>query len=81
VDGSVSHPDFCTCLDCMAQAARQSTATTARLAAEAAVPLESTCGFCGEHLTLRLGEWMDDCYGSACTDTSAPYVPHKPKED
>jgi hypothetical protein len=46
-----------------------------------AAPLESTCGFCDEHLTLRLGEWMDDCYGSACTDTSAAFVPHKPEED
>lgn len=42
---------------------------------------EAECAFCTTHLTFRLGEWMDDCYRSACTDTSAPFVAHKPKED
>lgn len=38
------------------------------------------CGYCTTRITFRLGEWMDDNFGSACTDPSAPWVPHKPKE-
>lgn len=39
---------------------------------------ESECSFCSAHITLRSGEWTADDYTLACTDTSAPYVPHKP---
>lgn len=38
------------------------------------------CGYCKTRITFRLGEWMDDDFGSACYDTSAPFVPHRPKE-
>jgi len=40
----------------------------------------SECGHCKTRITFRLGEWMDDDFGSACTDITAPFVPHKPAE-
>jgi hypothetical protein len=41
-------------------------------------PIESACGFCGEHITLIWGDWTDDDGVTACSDTSAPFVPHGP---
>ena len=41
----------------------------------------STCGHCGERITLLADHWTADDGTTACTDPSAPYVPHKPKED
>jgi hypothetical protein len=42
---------------------------------------EGECAFCGEHITMLGGSWTMDDGQTACTDTSAAYVPHKPKED
>lgn len=38
------------------------------------------CGYCTTRITLLNGRWTADDGTTACTDTSAPYVPHKPKE-
>lgn len=38
------------------------------------------CGFCGERVTVLGGQWTTEDGTIACTDTSAPFVPHKPKE-
>ncbi len=41
----------------------------------------STCGFCGAGIILLGGSWTEDEDGTiACTDTSAAFVPHKPKD-
>jgi hypothetical protein len=34
----------------------------------------------GERITMLGSHWTTDDGTTACTDTSAPYVPHKPKE-
>lgn len=39
------------------------------------------CDYCKEHITMLGGMWTEDDGGTACYDTSAPYVPHKPEED
>jgi hypothetical protein len=41
---------------------------------------EAECSFCGEHITLLADSWTTDDGTIACTDTSARFVPHKPKE-
>jgi hypothetical protein len=41
---------------------------------------DAQCSFCGNDITLIGGSWTTDEGTTACTDTSAPYVPHKPKE-
>lgn len=38
------------------------------------------CSFCGVGITVLGGQWTTDDGTIACTDTSAPFVPHKPKE-
>jgi hypothetical protein len=39
------------------------------------------CSFCGAGIVLLGGSWTEDVDGTiACSDTSAPFVPHKPKE-
>lgn len=43
--------------------------------------LGSACTFCKEYITLLGGSWTTDDGTTACTDTSAPYVPHKPEEN
>jgi hypothetical protein len=43
-------------------------------------PSASECGHCGDRITLLGGAWTTEDGTTACTDTSAPYVPHKPKE-
>jgi hypothetical protein len=40
--------------------------------------MTSTCGHCREHITLIAGDWTDDDGTIACSDLSAPFVPHKP---
>lgn len=51
----------------------------ARLALEAGeVPPVAECGYCTTRITLLGGQWTADDGGTACTDTSAPFVPHKP---
>jgi hypothetical protein len=40
----------------------------------------SGCGHCGARITLLGSAWTAEDGTTACTDTSAPYVPHKPKE-
>jgi predicted nucleic acid-binding Zn ribbon protein len=40
----------------------------------------SECSHCGERITLLADRWTADDGVTACTDTSAPFVPHKPKE-
>lgn len=58
--------------------ARLRAAMTLEVPAE---PPESTCSHCAGRITLLGGMWTTDDGGTACYDTSAPYVPHKPKED
>jgi hypothetical protein len=41
---------------------------------------ESECSHCAEPITLPGGSWTTGDGTTACTDTSAPYVPHRPKE-
>jgi hypothetical protein len=42
-------------------------------------PPRSECSFCRAPIVLLGGTWTDDADGTtACYDTSAPYVPHKP---
>lgn len=41
---------------------------------------ESACRHCGGHITLIADTWTADDGQTACTDTSAPFVPHKPQE-
>jgi hypothetical protein len=43
-------------------------------------PREAECAFCATHVTLIDGGWWADDGTLACTDTSAPYVPHKASE-
>jgi len=43
-------------------------------------PSAFECGHCGDRITLLGGAWTTEDGTTACTDTSAPYVPHKPKE-
>lgn len=38
----------------------------------------SECSHCGDRITLLGGAWTTEDGTTACTDTSAPYVPHKP---
>jgi hypothetical protein len=45
-----------------------------------AIPMRSACRHCREHITLLGGEWTTGDGTTACTDTSAPFVPHKPQE-
>lgn len=48
-----------------------------------AVPSEgdvAECGYCATRITLIDGQWTTGDGTIACTDTSAPFVPHKPKE-
>jgi hypothetical protein len=52
----------------------------AEMAAAGEPDREAECGYCTTHITLAGGEWRADDWTTACTDTSAPYVPHKPKE-
>lgn len=40
----------------------------------------SQCGHCGAPITLISDSWTADDGVTACTDTPAPYVPHKPEE-
>jgi len=40
----------------------------------------SECSRCKERITLIADRWTGDDGDTSCTDTSAPYVPHKPKE-
>lgn len=42
---------------------------------------ESECSFCGEHIKLLGDMWTAGDGTVGCTDTSAPFVGHKPKED
>jgi hypothetical protein len=48
--------------------------------AEEAAAVTGWCGHCGTRLTLLGGAWTDGDGVTACTDLSAPYVPHAPKE-
>jgi hypothetical protein len=41
---------------------------------------DGECVFCGQRIRLLGGEWTTDDGTIACTDTSAAFVPHKPKE-
>lgn len=58
-----------------------------RAASETAQPVtaqngtEAECAFCTTHIIIIDGEWWADDGTLACTDTSAPFVPHKPAED
>ena len=40
----------------------------------------ATCVSCGAVITLLADHWTGEDGDTACTDTSAPYVPHKPAE-
>ena len=40
----------------------------------------AACGHCEERIRLLGGHWTTDDGAIACTDTSAAFVPHKPKE-
>ena len=46
----------------------------------AALQPVSECGHCYERITLLADQWTTDDGTVACTDMSAPFVPHKPKE-
>ena len=41
---------------------------------------DAECSYCTTHITLIDSEWWADDGTLACTDTSAPYVPHRPVE-
>lgn len=41
---------------------------------------EAECSHCTTRITLLGGSWTADDSTTACTDTSAPYVAHKPEE-
>ena len=49
-------------------------------ACDAVLRPTATCGFCDAAITLLADHWTDEDGITACADTSAPYVPHKPAE-
>jgi hypothetical protein len=57
------------------RAQQEAAAARAEAAAEVA-----ECGYCTTRITLLGGHWTAGDGTAACTDTSAPYVPHKPRE-
>ncbi len=61
-------------------AARATRKTAPPRAAVAKAPEVAECSHCGARITLLGDAWTADDGTTACTDTSAPYVPHKPKE-
>ena len=46
----------------------------------AALRPAAVCGFCRAAITLLADHWAGGDGDTACTDTSAPYVPRKPAE-